>query len=393
MTGRPNGPHGDRHVVIIGAGGNIGSHLVPHIARMPEIARLTLIDPDRYEQHNVHNQAIVATCIGRRKVQVQASVARRINPWLEIRALAETVESAPAGMLRGDVILACLDSRRARQYVNQIATRLGVRWIDAGVLADGLLVRIDTFLPGPDAACQECGWDAHDYAAIEQTYPCGEGEVRSIPSNAPAGLGALAAALQALECARLLAVAAQMDAPAAGEQIVIGVGHRSYFRTARRRNPDCRLGSHEPWTIGSLALDTRTATLRDLFTALAHRTGTRDDIVLRIDGKYFVKETNCAGCGATRKSLQLSAAVGTRLPKCDRCHSRMSAAGSGVTERVQSAALTTAELRRSLHAIGIRAAEVLTVETSAGELHFELSDRGAGRRATRTKPKLTRSVS
>ena len=31
---------GALHFVVAGAGGNIGSHLLPHLARMPEVSRL-----------------------------------------------------------------------------------------------------------------------------------------------------------------------------------------------------------------------------------------------------------------------------------------------------------------------------------------------------------------
>ena len=36
------------HIVVAGAGGNTGSHLLPHLARLPRVTRLTLVDPDIY---------------------------------------------------------------------------------------------------------------------------------------------------------------------------------------------------------------------------------------------------------------------------------------------------------------------------------------------------------
>ena len=70
-------------------------------------------------------------------------------------------------------ILAALDSRQARQVVNQAAWRLGVPWIDTGVnAAQGLLARVGVFVPGPDGPCLECGWSARTYDLIEQAHPC-----------------------------------------------------------------------------------------------------------------------------------------------------------------------------------------------------------------------------
>ena len=118
--------------------------------------------------------------------------------------ISAAVEAVPLGRLRADAILACVDSRAARQYLNQAARRLGVPLIDAGVQSDGWLARVSVFRSAPDCACLECGWDQTDYDAIEQTYPCHPGGEEPAPTNAPAHLGALAAALQVIELQRLL---------------------------------------------------------------------------------------------------------------------------------------------------------------------------------------------
>jgi len=123
-----------RHIATIGAGGNIGSHLVPHLGRLPGIERVTLVDPDNYERRNLWSQDITPGAIGRSKARVQARRLQRINPQLRVEAIASAVEDVPLGRLRCDLILACLDSRRARQTVNEVAWRLGIPWIDAGVL-------------------------------------------------------------------------------------------------------------------------------------------------------------------------------------------------------------------------------------------------------------------
>ena len=101
-----------RHLLVIGAGGNIGSHLVPLLARMPGVGRLTLIDRDYYEARNRVSQDIGDQDVGRAKVQVQAKRARRANTALRVVALHTPVELLPLGALRADMIVTCLDSRR-----------------------------------------------------------------------------------------------------------------------------------------------------------------------------------------------------------------------------------------------------------------------------------------
>ncbi len=116
----------EKTIVVAGAGGNIGSHLTGSLARMPEVGRVVLIDRDVYEPRNVANQDIVPPDVGKPKVLVQARRLVEIRPNLEVSAIHAPLESLPLGAWRADLIVACLDSRAARQAVNERAWRLGV---------------------------------------------------------------------------------------------------------------------------------------------------------------------------------------------------------------------------------------------------------------------------
>ena len=60
----------DNHVVVVGCGGNIGASLIPHLARMSEVNRVTLIDRDVYEPANLRTQDIVPSDVGKAKALV-----------------------------------------------------------------------------------------------------------------------------------------------------------------------------------------------------------------------------------------------------------------------------------------------------------------------------------
>ncbi len=67
--------------------------------------------------------------IGRPKVLAQAEKLRRIRPGfghagLDMIALQQRIEDVPRGLLKCDLIVSCLDSKAARQHVNEIAWRL-----------------------------------------------------------------------------------------------------------------------------------------------------------------------------------------------------------------------------------------------------------------------------
>lgn len=151
------------------------------------------------------------------------------------------METVPLGSLHADVIVACLDSRRSRQWVNQAAWRLGVPWLDAAVDAKARLVRVNGYLPAPAAPCLECSWGPDDYGLLELDYAC-QGIPEIAATAAPAELGALAAALQAGELRKLLM--GQRDQTLLGRQVIIDVLHHRHHVAGFQANPRC-LFDHE----------------------------------------------------------------------------------------------------------------------------------------------------
>ncbi|MGQ0701893.1 MAG: HesA/MoeB/ThiF family protein [Gemmatimonadales bacterium] len=370
---------GGAHVVVVGAGGNIGSHLVPLLARMPEVARLTLIDRDRYEERNLPNQDLTRGETGRAKAKAAARRARAIRLGLRVTAIAADVETLPTGQLRGDLILAGLDSRRARQRVNQAAWRLGVPWLDGGVLADGSLARVTSFRPGR-GSCLECRWDAADYAALEQSYPC-EAHTVSAPTAAPAALGALAASLLALEAGKLLR--GEDGALAPGAEWVIDAAHQRHYVTAANRNPDCRMADHDSWTIDPVRLDPNTpigtaAEMlgRELATdgsSLGARHSALGGLAISVEGQRIVRRLSCEQCGSPKPVLRLLGRLGAGDLRCRRCGGRTGLNGFGLLERVDLCSLTRTELRRPVSAIGLRPGDLITVTSGRSERHFEVT--------------------
>jgi len=363
-------PPEGKSIAVIGVGGNIGSHLAPHLARMSGIDRIVLVDPDAYEAKNLTSQDITPQAVGRRKVAVQAERLHRVNSALRIVTIAEAVENVPLGRLRGDVILACLDSRRARCAVNEIAFRLGVPLIDAGVEPGGLLARIEVYAPGShDAPCLECGMDDSDYALLEQRYPCGGEEVENPATNAPSSLGALAASLQAIECQKLLA--GRSDQVLAGRQVLIDAAHHKHYVTKLARRTDCRF-DHATWSIARgecRSPDCTVAEALDLNGVTASR---ESPIVLRVEGKAFVTSLACGGCGRIRKTLRLQGRLRTSERKCTKCGGELTPVGFEMREELDEA-MPRSVLRRPLHSLGLMAGDVFSIGNPRGDSrHYEI---------------------
>lgn len=373
------------HTIAIVGLGAIGSQLVGLIARLPTLARLILIDFDYYEYSNLHHQNITPADIAESKVIVQAGRVRALRALVAIEPVVARFEELPRGGLRADVVLACVDTMRARQAIAETCWLQDTPLIDAGVRADGLLARIDVFVPGDGLPCIECGWSDTTYEALEQRYACAPGDAAG-PTAAPPMLGALAASLQAIEATKMLRRDAGALAP--GSQVLIDAAHHRHYVTARTRNPACRF-HHETPAIRRLRRPPSSLTVGELLAMAAPGGHARNDAWLRVDGFHFTRKLRCVSCGAAEAALKLDAPSFPRPAnphpshdnRCPRCPGFMEPAGAiHARARLDASSLSAAERALSCAAAGLRAGEVVTVGSGAGELHFQL---GGDARETR----------
>jgi molybdopterin/thiamine biosynthesis adenylyltransferase len=361
-TGRQRG----KTLVIVGLG-NIGSPLVPHAARLPAIEAITLVDRDVYEEKNLVSQDIRPSDVGVAKVRVQARRLKTINPSLHVEAIHRAVEEVPVGHLRGNVIATCLDGRASRQYVGEVAWRLGVPLVDAGVEPGSLLARVSVYVPGANSACVECQWTDRDYEQLEQRYPC-RGKVAEPATDAPSSLGALAASVQAIECQKLLA--GNSGRGAANYEVLIDAMNHKLFLTRLVRNPKCRF-DHRRWSIQRVACRPEDITIRQ---ALELPRGAKSP-VLRVPGKVFVKRFTCPGCRKVKSGLHLRHPLRLKERICSRCGKKMVASGFDMTDELDLSQLPRATINVRLRALGFRARDVFTIfdSTKGQESYYELS--------------------
>jgi molybdopterin/thiamine biosynthesis adenylyltransferase len=357
-------------LVVVGLG-NIGSHLVPHLARIRGGSAVVLIDRDTYEQKNLLSQNISHRDVGHPKARAHARRLRRLNPLLKVTAISAAVEDVPLGLLRGSIVLGCLDSRTSRRFLAAAAWHAGaIAYVDAGVAPDGLLVRVNVYVATPDAACLECAWDERDYAAQEQRYPCDEvpegGAAVVPPTDAPSSLGALAAALQAIECRKLLEGEAERSL--AGRQVVLDASWHRHYVTALQRNPRCRF-DHRLWRIESLPAR---STIAD---ALALAGG---EAALEVPGHAFVRRLACIGCGRDRRVLRLWSRLRRVQRTCGVCGKPMQAVGFDMTEPLRRDDVVGGSSKHCLDALGLVAGDIVSVSGPEMTRYFELSDGNGG---------------
>ena len=375
-----------RTVVVVGQG-NIGSHTGQLVARKAECTTVTLCDRDKYEKSNVISQCITSGEAGRGKAQVQALRLKRINPALSVTAIPEPVENVPMGRLRGDLLLGCVDNRKARQYLSETARHLGIPFVDGGVHADGLLARVSVFPPHAEAACVECSWTQRDYDLIERlNFPCqvahaptGTSVAASAPrTGAPAELGALAAALQVIECGPFLTGAPpRLDG---AYEIVVDAKSGRTLVSRIPRNAHCRMADHAPWRIRRIAEAPEDITLAQAL-ALGSPSGTGARLWLA--HQPFVTRLGCMGCGDELEMLRLRRAIGDRERVCRKCRGRLEPTAADLVSSLTLDEVSAGTRARTLCSLGFDAHDIFTVLGGGANdpQHFELC--GVDARTTR----------
>jgi molybdopterin/thiamine biosynthesis adenylyltransferase len=231
---RGEGSHRSASVLVAGAG-NIGSHLVPLLVRAG-ISLVCVVDRDRVEAKNLANQDFGPEHIGEFKAEALARTVRGRSEGVMVKARTVDLEDLPLDQFRVDLVLGCLDSRRARQVlVSERAWPLGVPVVDGGV-GEGLVGRVQVFVPGEGSACLECGWGDADYRRLAEEYPCTPGaRAEAPPTLSPAFAGAMVASLMAAEAVRILA-----GERGESREVAFDLMHRRFLVSRLRRAPRCR---------------------------------------------------------------------------------------------------------------------------------------------------------
>ncbi len=359
-------------VLVAGCGGNIGLHVIPHLAHLPGVDSVTLIDPDVYEDKNLFSQNVTEEIVDRPKVMVQAERLRLLNPEIQVQAIGDYVENVPMGKLRADLIVGCLDNNGARLFLNEISYHLGgIPYVDGGVLAEGLLARVSVYMPGSDSPCLECAWDQRDYDQIEQVRPCKPDEAKPAPTNSPTFLGALTASLQAVECWKILS--GQRQYAASGKQILIDALHHKHYVTRYRRNPECRFG-HEIWEIEKLKTPPDQISLGEALSLGPDHSGSSSPTTLRFAGMgIFVENLVCVACKSQKALVHLEHRLTQTLGACPKCGHPM-LPGHNVADKLEADKLTGQMFERSLESLGFQSRDIFTISSLCGDRHYEVGD-------------------
>jgi molybdopterin/thiamine biosynthesis adenylyltransferase len=223
-------------VMIVGAGA-LGNEILKNLALLG-FREIILIDMDRIDESNLSRMILFRKAdVGKFKVNVAARVYRDICPEGVVQPLiANVVTQCGLGVFAwSDLILAGLDNREARLWINRSAWMVNRPWIDGAIEGINGVARV--FLAGR-APCYECTLGAVDWEILQRRMSCNllaheqvtEGKVPTTPT-----IASIIAGIEVQEAVKLIHGAPTLD----GKGFVFeGLNHTSY-RVEYSENPDC----------------------------------------------------------------------------------------------------------------------------------------------------------
>jgi molybdopterin/thiamine biosynthesis adenylyltransferase len=135
------------HVLVIGAGG-LGCAVLPYLAAAG-VGRLSLIDPDRVDESNLHRQPLYRMSdLGALKVEAAHAALSALNPHTSISTHAQrlTADNAPSLVAHADVIIDAADSFAVTYVLSDACRDAGKALVSASVL--GLMGYVGVFCGG-----------------------------------------------------------------------------------------------------------------------------------------------------------------------------------------------------------------------------------------------------
>jgi adenylyltransferase/sulfurtransferase len=297
-------------VLVIGAGA-LGNEILKNLALLG-FQQIVVVDLDRIDESNLSRTILYRKeDIGEFKVNVSARAYREIAPGAVVQPLAANVVSqCGLGLFDwSNIILAGLDNREARLWINRCAWKTKRPWIDGAIEGINGVARV--FLPG-SPPCYECTLGEVDWKILERRMSCNllareeptEGKVPTTPT-----ISSIIAGIQVQEAVKLLHGLATL----AGSGFIFEGLHHVSYRISYTENPDCQSHYIFPRTI-HLREDSDQLSLEEL-----RKRATEDlrckEVVLEFS-RDVIHKLVCTRCGKEEELFVPVGSVGYSEGRC-----------------------------------------------------------------------------
>ncbi len=292
----------ETRVLVVGAGA-LGNEVLKNLALLG-FKQIVVVDLDRIEESNLSRAVLYRTeDVGQFKAEVAAEAVKALSPEAMVQPLvANILYDCGLGLFHwSDLIIAGLDNREARLWINRAAWKMKRPWVDGAIEGINGVARV--FVPG-SPPCYECTLGETDWALLERRMSCNllareeetAGKVPTTPT-----ISSIIAAVQVQEAVKLIH---GLPTLAGRGYIFEGLNHTSYV-VEYTENPDCM--SHDTFeNIVRLPQRSAETTLLQLLERARHDLD-RDEVVLEFS-RDVVHRLSCPSC---HQAQELFAPVGS----------------------------------------------------------------------------------
>ena len=299
-------------LLVVGAGA-LGNEILKN-ASLLGFRKIVIIDLDRIDESNLSRTVLYRTAdIGKFKADVAADAYRLISPEAMVQPLVQNiVHSCGLGVFEwADMIIAGLDNREARLWINRAAWKVNRPWFDGAIEGINGVARV--FVPGVPP-CYECTLGEVDWALLEKRMSCNllaleaneDGKTPTTPT-----ISSIIAGIQVQEAVKMIHGLPTLT----GKGYVFeGLNHTSYT-VEYTENPDCMSHYTVP-DIVHLSGRSRDWTLAGLLDRARADLGA-DDIVIEFS-RDVIQKLVCPSCGAEEETYAPAGKIRLHEATCPR---------------------------------------------------------------------------
>lgn len=352
------------HVLVVGAGA-LGNEILKNLALLGFL-NVVVVDLDTIETSNLSRSVLFRSSdVGLSKAAAIARGYSDLLPEAVVQPLvANVMQDCGLGLFAwADLILAGLDNREARLWINRAAWKMGRPWIDGAIEGVNGVARV--FLPG-QPPCYECTLGETDWAILNRRMSCNlllheanpQGRTPTTPT-----ISSIIGGIQVQEAVKALHGLPTL----AGKGYVFeGLHHTSYV-TEYTENPDCM--SHATLDrIVELPLRSSEMTLGQLMERGREDLGAVEVVVEF--SRDVIHRLVCPRCGLEEDMFVPVGAIDRARGRCPVCSASASEPQMRVVETLTGFRGEPALAGRTLDRLGLPLFDIFTVRSAESEVSY-----------------------
>lgn len=348
-------------VLVIGAGA-LGNEILKNLALLGFL-KVVVVDLDRIELSNLSRAVLFrASDVGLAKAEAIVKPYLDLCPEATVHPLrANVMQDIGLGLFAwADIILAGLDNREARLWINRAAWKVNRPWVDGAIEGINGVARV--FLPGKPP-CYECTLGETDWALLQRRMSCNlllqepavQGKIPTTPT-----ISSIIGGVETQEAVKLLHGLETLS----GKGLIFEGLHHSSYVVEYTENPDC-LSHYILPSVVQLPQRSADLTLEQLLARGRADLGAADAVIEF--SREIIHKLACPSCGVEE---ELFVPVGSVTRDEGRCpadgHMRAVHTLSGYRGEPELAA-------RTLDRIGLPPFDIFTVRSLQSEISYCLA--------------------